>query len=133
VYKNISCSIGYKITNHKLNASEASYAFVDYIPENQIGGIEEEAPFFAWKKDFGKTSVDVAKGTGTGLYEVGKDLVTGIFDMVTNPVDTFKSTVEAFSHPVQTFRAIESAISESYERDVINGDAYSRANWFSQG
>ena len=36
-----------------------------------------------------------------------------------------------FLHPVQTFRAIESAISESYKRDVINGDAYSRANWFS--
>lgn len=116
---------------HELNASEASYAFVDYIPENRIGGLEEEVSFFAWMKGFGKTSVDIAKGTGTGLYEVGKDLVTGFFDMVTNPVDTIKSTFEAVSNPGQTFRAIESAISESYERDVINGDAYSRANWFS--
>ena len=82
-------------------------------------------------KKLGQTSVDVVKGTGTGLYKVGEDLVTGIFDVVTNPIDTFNNTVEAVRNYDQTYHAIKSAISESYERDVVNGDAYSRASWFS--
>ena len=34
-------------------------------------------------------------------------------------------------HPIDTYNYISKAISDSYERDVINGDAKSRAEWFS--
>ena len=34
-------------------------------------------------------------------------------------------------HPIETYNYISKAISDSYERDVINGDANSRAEWFS--
>ena len=105
---------------HELNASEASYTFVSYIPEeqklNSCASLveEEEASFWTGMKKLGQTSVDVVKGTGTGLYRVGEDLVTGIVDVVTHPIDTFNSTVEAVRNYDQTYLAIKSAISESY-------------------
>ena len=34
-------------------------------------------------------------------------------------------------HPIETYNYISKAISDSYERDAINGDAKSRAEWFS--
>ncbi|MGE0910569.1 HNH/ENDO VII family nuclease, partial [Bacillus atrophaeus] len=32
-------------------------------------------------------------------------------------------------HPVDTYNAISTAIEESYQKDMVNGDAYSRARW----
>ncbi|MCW1929349.1 hypothetical protein OLP62_13705 [Bhargavaea beijingensis] len=37
--------------------------------------------------------------------------------------------MNAFSNPAATFNTIKTAISESYERDRVNGDANSRAHW----
>ncbi|MDI2587281.1 hypothetical protein OR571_09245 [Psychrobacillus sp. NEAU-3TGS] len=39
------------------------------------------------------------------------------------------ATVEAVTNLVETFNVIKSAISSSYERDMVNGDANSRAYW----
>ncbi|WP_301107141.1 ribonuclease YeeF family protein [Sporosarcina sp.] len=77
------------------------------------------------------TGVEIAQGVGTGLYDVGKDLVTGIWDLFTKPKETIGGMVHAVSHPVETFDYLKTAIVESYERDVTNGDAYSRSHWFS--
>ena len=77
------------------------------------------------------TGAEIAKGVGTGLYDAGKDFVTGIWDFIVNPIESFKSVVYAVSHPVETYTYLETAITDSYERDVINGDAYSRSRWFS--
>lgn len=37
--------------------------------------------------------------------------------------------MNAVSNPVATFNTIKTAILESYERDMVNGDANSRAHW----
>lgn len=75
------------------------------------------------------TGIEVVKGVGTGLFDAGKDFVTGLWDTITNPKATVDGIVNAVSNPVATFNTIKTAISESYERDMVNGDANSRAHW----
>lgn len=75
------------------------------------------------------TGIEVVKGVGTGLFDAGKDFVTGLWDTITNPKATVDGIVNAVSNPIATFNTIKTAISESYERDMVNGDANSRAHW----
>ncbi|WP_229677381.1 AHH domain-containing protein [Psychrobacillus lasiicapitis] len=75
------------------------------------------------------TGLEVEDGILTGLFDVGKDFVTGIVDIFQDPKATLEATVEAVTNPVETFNTIKSAISTSYERDMVNGDANSRAHW----
>lgn len=78
-----------------------------------------------------KQTADIAKGIGVGLYDVGKDFVTGIWDFVTDPGETVEGVANSIMHPIQTYKYISKSISDSYERDMVNGDAYSRAHWVS--
>ncbi|WP_282242529.1 hypothetical protein [Psychrobacillus sp. NEAU-3TGS] len=50
-------------------------------------------------------------------------------DIIQDPKATLDATVEAVTNLVETFNVIKSAISSSYERDMVNGDANSRAYW----
>ncbi|TWE03632.1 putative ribonuclease toxin of YeeF-YezG toxin-antitoxin module [Peribacillus frigoritolerans] len=76
-----------------------------------------------------KQTADIAKGIGVGLYDVGKDFVTGVWDFVTDPGETVEGVANSIMHPIQTYKYISKSISDSYERDMINGDAYSRSHW----
>ncbi|HWI49485.1 MAG TPA: T7SS effector LXG polymorphic toxin, partial [Rummeliibacillus sp.] len=77
------------------------------------------------------TIFKTAKGIKDGLYEAGKDFLTGIRDAVLHPVKTVESTIQAIAHPIETYDYISKSISDSFVRDVINGDAESRARWIS--
>ncbi|MCY8467252.1 ribonuclease YeeF family protein [Bacillus atrophaeus] len=77
----------------------------------------------------GEITWDIVKGVGVGLYDVGKDTVTGLWDLVTKPDEIIEGFVGAVAHPVDTYNAISTAIEESYQKDMVNGDAYSRARW----
>ncbi len=66
------------------------------------------------------------KGVGDAI---GDELL-GLADAVIHPIDTFNNKIEAVSHPVETFNAIKQAISDSWNRDVTNGDSYSSAEWY---
>lgn len=84
-----------------------------------------------WDKIKGATATvgRTLKGAGLGIYDVGKDTVVGIYDMITDPEGTAESLYQAASHPIDTGKYIAQAISDSYKRDMINGDAESRAHW----
>ncbi|MGG1405448.1 HNH/ENDO VII family nuclease, partial [Bacillus velezensis] len=69
------------------------------------------------------------KGAGVGLYDVGKDTVTGLWDFITDPGETLSALGNAVLHPVKTYDAVSAAIEESYQKDMVNGDAYSRSRW----
>ncbi|MFM1652487.1 WXG100 family type VII secretion target [Brevibacillus sp. B_LB10_24] len=58
------------------------------------------------------------------------DAVEGIVDAVSHPIDTVENIIDAVSHPIDTGKAIWDAIAQSWEDDVVNGDANSRAHWF---
>ncbi|MED4816391.1 ribonuclease YeeF family protein [Bacillus atrophaeus] len=80
-------------------------------------------------EEAGETIWEVIKGAGVGVYDVGKDTVTGLWDLVTKPDEVIEGIVGAVAHPVDTYNAISTAIEESYQKDMVNGDAYSRARW----
>lgn len=75
--------------------------------------------------------VDSVKGAAVGLYDVAKDTVVGIYDLVTDPGGAVESVVTAVSHPIETSKAIGKSISDSFQKEVIDGDAYSRSHWFA--
>ncbi|CAF1744092.1 Ribonuclease YobL [Bacillus subtilis] len=77
----------------------------------------------------GEITWDIVKGVGVGLYDVGKDTVTGIWDFITDPGETLSALGNAVIHPVKTYDTISAAIEESYQKDMVNGDAYSRSRW----
>ncbi|MFO6495571.1 MULTISPECIES: T7SS effector LXG polymorphic toxin [Bacillus] len=58
------------------------------------------------------------------------DAGIGLWDAATHPKETLEGIGHVIIHPVDTFNIIKKDIEESFERDVINGDAYSRSHWF---
>ncbi|CAK6477557.1 T7SS effector LXG polymorphic toxin [Peribacillus castrilensis] len=95
-------------------------------------GYENLAPTqqqYVMQLEAAKQTADIAKGIGVGLYDVGKDFVTGVWDFVTDPGETVEGVANSIMHPVQTYKYISKSISDSYERDMVNGDAYSRSHW----
>ena len=72
------------------------------------------------------TGLEVVDGILSGLFDVGKDFATGIVDIVQDPKATLDATLEAVTNPIETYKTIKSAITTSYERDMVNGDANSR-------
>ncbi|MEK7021890.1 EndoU domain-containing protein [Bacillus sp. FSL K6-6038] len=65
-----------------------------------------------------------------GQNEAVLDELKGILNTVLHPIDSFESAVYALSHIDETFAAVEQAISDSWNQDVVNGDWNSRAKWF---
>lgn len=95
-------------------------------------GYENLAPTqqqYVMQLEAAKQTADIAKGIGVGLYDVGKDFVTGVWDFVTDPGETVEGVANSIMHPIQTYKYISKSISDSYERDMVNGDAYSRSHW----
>ncbi|MCA1214837.1 hypothetical protein LC728_10630 [Bacillus amyloliquefaciens] len=80
-------------------------------------------------EEAGEVTWDILKGAGVGLYDVGKDTVTGLWDFITDPGETLSALGNTVLHPVETYDAIATAIEESYQKDMVNGDAYSRSRW----
>ncbi|QUW23032.1 HNH endonuclease [Sporosarcina sp. Marseille-Q4063] len=76
-----------------------------------------------------KATGNSIKGAGIGLFDVVKDTAVGLYDTVTDPIGTVESLYHSVTHPVETYKYIEKAIVDSYERDMINGDAESRSRW----
>ncbi|MES9775255.1 T7SS effector LXG polymorphic toxin [Bacillus velezensis] len=72
---------------------------------------------------------DILKGAGVGLYDVGKDTVTGLWQLITKPDEVVEGIIGAVAHPINTYNAISTAIEESYQKNMVNGDAYSRSRW----
>ncbi|MES1029972.1 MULTISPECIES: T7SS effector LXG polymorphic toxin [Bacillus amyloliquefaciens group] len=80
-------------------------------------------------EEAGEVTWDILKGAGVGLYDVGKDTVTGLWDFITDPGETLSALGNAVLHPVKTYDAVSEAIEESYQKDMVSGDAYSRSRW----
>lgn len=74
---------------------------------------------------------DIGKGIAVGMYEAGKDTVMGLYQLAMHPIETLSGTVNAVLHPVDTYKIIAKDIEDTFQRDMINGDSYSRAKWVS--
>ena len=57
-----------------------------------------------------------------GQTEAVLDELKGILNTILHPIDSFEGAVYALSHIDETFAAVEQAISDSWNQDVVNGD-----------
>ncbi|MBT9285558.1 MULTISPECIES: T7SS effector LXG polymorphic toxin [Bacillus] len=80
-------------------------------------------------EEAGEVTWDILKGAGVGLYDVGKDTVTGLWQLISKPDEVVEGIIGAVAHPINTYNSISAAIEESYQKDMVNGDAYSRSRW----
>ena len=76
-----------------------------------------------------KVTGNSIKGVGKGLFGVGKDPVVGLYDAVTDPKGTVESLYHAVTKPVEIYDYVAKSIADSYERDMINGNAENRSHW----
>ncbi|MGY3838375.1 T7SS effector LXG polymorphic toxin [Bacillus atrophaeus] len=106
-------------------AKKISYENLEPAQQQYVMQLEQAKQL----EEAGETIWEVIKGAGVGVYDVGKDTVTGLWDLVTKPDEVIEGIVGAVSHPVDTYNAISTAIEESYQKDMVNGDAYSRSRW----
>ena len=60
---------------------------------------------------------------------VVEDTTVGIIETFEDPEGTVESLYHSVTNPVETYKYIEKAIVDSYERDMVNGDAESRSHW----
>ncbi|HDR8344194.1 TPA: hypothetical protein QC216_002912 [Bacillus cereus] len=65
-----------------------------------------------------------------GQSEAVLDELKGILNTILHPIDSVEGAVYALSHIDETFAAVEQAISDSWNQDVVNGDWNSRAKWY---
>ncbi|KND06263.1 hypothetical protein ACJ43_18015, partial [Bacillus paralicheniformis] len=78
-------------------------------------------------RDFG----NAIKGSAEGLKNAVVDTAVGLWDMVVHADETIEGINFTLHHPDVTFNIIKKGIEDSYQRDVVNGDSYTRARWFS--
>ncbi|MCL1632764.1 T7SS effector LXG polymorphic toxin [Sporolactobacillus sp. CPB3-1] len=73
----------------------------------------------------------INRGITQGLIDTGKDVVYGFIDMARDPLKAAANTVMALWNWRQTSALIAQAIAESYDKDMVHGDAYTRSRWIS--
>ncbi|MBO2536949.1 HNH/ENDO VII family nuclease [Rummeliibacillus suwonensis] len=77
----------------------------------------------------------MAEGIQEGFLQAGKDFLKEIYDFMddfrNDPGKSIEGTIQAIKHPIETYDYLSQSIADSFERDVINGDAESRAKWIS--
>ncbi|MCY9373493.1 T7SS effector LXG polymorphic toxin [Bacillus haynesii] len=73
----------------------------------------------------------ITRGIEEGAEDVVVDTASGVRDAITNPKEALQGIAYTLKHPKETFEAMGQEIAESFEKDVINGDAESRARWFT--
>ncbi|MBA4550101.1 EndoU domain-containing protein [Thermoactinomyces intermedius] len=101
-------------------------AFMDWVKETAEAFWEAFEKILSLLTSVVIVAVSFLKGVAKAVY----DTVEGIFNMIRHPIDTLKGLYEAITHPVETAQALWQVISESFMRDVVHGDARSRAEWF---
>ncbi|MEC1261889.1 LXG domain-containing protein [Bacillus swezeyi] len=119
----------YKLKKKLENASD-SEEYIKIAKEIGYENLDSDQKLYVWllekKKYIEFDSIGFVGGVKDNLVDTG----IGLWDSVTHPKETLEGIGNAIIHPVDTFNIIKKDIEESFERDVINGDSYSRSHWF---
>ncbi|NUJ16910.1 hypothetical protein FKN04_09925 [Bacillus glycinifermentans] len=119
----------YKLKKKLENASN-SEEYIKIAKEIGYENLDSDQKLYLWllekKKYVESDPIGFVDGVKDNLVDTG----IGLWDAVTHPMETLEGIGNAIIHPVDTFNIIKKDIEESFERDVINGDAYSRSHWF---
>ncbi|MED4524324.1 T7SS effector LXG polymorphic toxin [Bacillus velezensis] len=90
-------------------------------------------------EEVGETAWDIVKGIGVGLYDVGKDTITGVKDLAVGAWDFYHLSVEqkvaktisAVLNTPSYAKIIWTNLADSWNDKMVNGDAYSRSHYIS--
>ncbi|MEC0497005.1 T7SS effector LXG polymorphic toxin [Bacillus glycinifermentans] len=119
----------YKLKKKLENASD-SEEYIKIAKEIGYENLDSDQKLYLWllekKKYVESDPIGFVDGVKDNLVDTG----VGLWDAVTHPMETLEGIGNAIIHPVDTFNIIKKDIEESFERDVINGDSYSRSHWF---
>ncbi|RYL87036.1 ribonuclease YeeF family protein [Sporolactobacillus sp. THM19-2] len=72
---------------------------------------------------------EIQYGIRDGAKDAVKDTVSGLWEAATNPVETLKGTWHAMTHPIQTADLIKNALVQSFDKEMVHGNAYTRTRW----
>ncbi|MCM3107662.1 T7SS effector LXG polymorphic toxin [Bacillus velezensis] len=90
-------------------------------------------------EEVGETAWDIVKGVGVGLYDVGKDTITGIKDLAVGAWDFYHlsdeqkvaKTISAVFNTPSYAKIIWTNLADSWNDKMVNGDAYSRSHYIT--
>ncbi|WP_028977517.1 ribonuclease YeeF family protein [Sporolactobacillus terrae] len=72
---------------------------------------------------------EIQYGLRDGAKDAVKDTVLGLWESATHPVETLKGTWHAATHPIQTANLIKNALVQSFDKEMVHGNAYTRTRW----
>ncbi|QRV10202.1 ribonuclease YeeF family protein [Bacillus velezensis] len=90
-------------------------------------------------EEVGETAWDIVKGIGVGLYDVGKDTITGVKDLAVGAWDFYHlsdeqkvaKTISAMLNTPSYAKIIWTNLADSWNDKMVNGDAYSRSHYIT--
>ncbi|MFG3445714.1 T7SS effector LXG polymorphic toxin [Bacillus velezensis] len=90
-------------------------------------------------EEVGETAWDIVKGIGVGLYDVGKDTITGVKDLAVGAWDFYHlsdeqkvaKTISAVLNTPSYAKIIWTNLADSWNDKMVNGDAYSRSHYIT--
>ncbi|KXZ13432.1 T7SS effector LXG polymorphic toxin [Bacillus nakamurai] len=90
-------------------------------------------------EEVGETAWDVVKGIGVGLYDVGKDTVTGVKDLAVGAWDFYHlsdeqkaaKTISTVLNTPSYAKIIWTNLADSWNDKMVNGNAYSRSHYIT--
>ncbi|MCR4385090.1 T7SS effector LXG polymorphic toxin [Bacillus amyloliquefaciens] len=90
-------------------------------------------------EEVGETAWDIVKGIGVGLYDVGKDTITGVKDLAVGAWDFYHlsdeqkvaKTISAVFNTPSYAKIIWTNLADSWNDKMVNGDAYSRSHYIT--
>lgn len=85
----------------------------------------------AWYEIVGDVIIGIIDGIVRAIVDIFKGLYELLKALFTDPIGFLKGIYTAVTNPIDTLSAMWEAITVAWERDVVNGDAKSRASFFS--
>ncbi|MBU0446508.1 T7SS effector LXG polymorphic toxin [Bacillus velezensis] len=90
-------------------------------------------------EEVGETAWDIVKGIGVGLYDIGKDTITGVKDLAVGAWDFYHlsdeqkvaKTISAVLNTPSYAKIIWTNLADSWNDKMVNGDAYSRSHYIT--
>ncbi|MEC1510610.1 T7SS effector LXG polymorphic toxin [Bacillus velezensis] len=90
-------------------------------------------------EEVGETAWDIVKGIGVGLYDVGKDTITGVKDLAVGAWNFYHlsdeqkvaKTISAVLNTPSYAKIIWTNLADSWNDKMVNGDAYSRSHYIT--
>jgi predicted ribonuclease toxin of YeeF-YezG toxin-antitoxin module len=71
----------------------------------------------------------IQDGIKEGSKNAVKGTATSLWNAATSPVATLQSTWFAVTHPIKTYDVLKHALIQSFEKNMVHGNAYTRSRW----